>query len=50
MRGKGTNFRRFGVIVEELVGVLIRLTTRKRLTNSLPKLSPITLSPPETAG
>ena len=29
---------------------LVRLTTCKRLTNSLPKLSLITLSPPETAG
>ena len=33
-----------------LVEVLVRLTTCKRLTNSLPKLSLITLSPPETAG
>ena len=33
-------------------GVLVRLITRQRLTNSLPKLSLnlITLSPPETAG
>ena len=31
-------------------GVLVRLTTCKRLTNSLPKLSLVTLSPPETAG
>ena len=30
--------------------VLVRSTTCKRLTNSLPKLSPITLSPPQTAG
>ena len=29
--------------------VLVRLTTRKRLTNSLPELSLITLPPPETA-
>ena len=36
--------------VEGISGVLVRLTTRKRLTNSLPKLSLITLSPPETAG
>ena len=31
-------------------GVLVRLTTCKRLTNSLPKLSLITLFPPETTG
>ena len=31
-------------------GVLVRLTTCKKLTNSLPNLSLITLSPPETAG
>ena len=31
-------------------GVLVRLATCKRLTNSLPKLSLITLFPPETAG
>ena len=39
--------------VKELLivaGVLVRLTTCKRLTDSLPKLSLITLSPPETAG
>ena len=31
-------------------GVLVRLTTCKRVTDSLPQLSLITLSPPETAG
>ena len=37
--------------VKVLVGYyLVRLTTCKRLTNSLPKLSLITLSPRETAG
>ena len=36
--------------VKVISGVLVRLTTCKRLTNSLPKLSLITLSPPETAG
>ena len=36
--------------VKVLVGVLVRLTTCKRLTNnSSPKLSLITPSPPETA-
>ena len=30
--------------------VLVRLTTCERLTHCLPKLSLITLSPPETAG
>ena len=37
--------------VKVLVGVLVRFTTCKRLTNnSLPKLSLITLAPSETAG
>ena len=36
--------------VKVIRGVLVRLTTCKRLTNSLPKLSLITLPPPETAG
>ena len=36
--------------VKVISGVLVRLTTCKRLTNSLPKLSLITLSPPETPG
>ena len=31
--------------VKKFSGVIVRLTTRKRLTNSLPKLSLITLSP-----
>ena len=31
-------------------GVLVRLTTSKRLTKSLPELSLITPFPPETAG
>ena len=31
-------------------GVLVRSTTCERVTNSLPKLSLLTLSPPETAG
>ena len=38
------------IVVKVISGVLVRLTTCKRLTNSLPKLSLITLSPPETAG
>ena len=38
-----------GTYVKVISGVLVRLTTCKRLTNSLPKLS-LTLSPPETAG
>ena len=37
-------------VVEVISGVLVRLTTCQRLTNSLPKLSVITLFPPETAG
>ena len=37
-------------VIMVISGVLVRLTTCKRLTNSLPKLSLITLSPPETAG
>ena len=38
-------------IVKVISGVLVRLTACKRLTNSLPKLSLITLlPPPETAG
>ena len=36
--------------VKVISGVLVRLTTCKRLTNSLPKLSLTTLFPPETAG
>ena len=38
--------------VKVISGVLliVRLTTCKRLTKSLPKLSLITLPPPETAG
>ena len=36
--------------VKVISGVLVRLTTCNVLTNSLPKLSLITLSPPETAG
>ena len=40
-----------GVLVVKVIsGVLVRLTTCKRLTKSLPRLSLITLSPPETAG
>ena len=36
--------------VKVISGVLVRLTTCQMLTNSLPKLSLKTLSPPETAG
>eukprot|EP00904_Undaria_pinnatifida_P004473 jgi/Undpi1/14026/HiC_scaffold_9.g03677.m1 len=36
--------------VKVISGALVRLTTCNWLTNSLPKLSLITLSPPETAG
>ena len=36
--------------LQVFVGVLVRLNTCKWLTNSLPKLSLIALSPPETAG
>ena len=39
----------FGSCVQGIRGVLVRLTTCKRLTNSLPKLNLITLPPPETA-
>ena len=39
-----------GSVVKEISAVLVRLTTCNWLTNSLPKLSLITLSPPETAG
>ena len=35
---------------EGISRVLVRVTTCKKLTNCLPKLSLITLSPPETAG
>ena len=38
------------VFVKEISGVLVRWTTCNWLTNGLPKLSLITLSPPETAG
>ena len=40
----------FCIPVKVLSGVLVRLTTCNWLTDSLPKLSLITLSPPETAG
>ena len=39
-----------GHSVKVISGVLVCLITYKRLTNSVPKLSLTTLSPPETAG
>ena len=42
-----SDVRRCSVLVKVISGVLVRLTTCKRLTNSSPKLSLITLSLPE---
>ena len=50
-RGGGVGFLLvLGTYMLRNYGVLVRLTTCKRLTSSLPKLSLIILFPPETAG
>ena len=49
-RGPGRARRMSYDVVKGISGVLVRLTACKRLTLRLPKLSRITLPPPETTG